>query len=123
MYKLPQMTSIAELRNNHLHVFGLLAKGPVVINSRSLPVGVLVSPQMWNHLIERLEDQQDVIDALSAKLARLEGKTEMMTQSEIETWLADVEPAPLEQELPKNETETAEGEQDPTGREVERVPA
>lgn len=123
MHKLPQMTSIAELRNNHLQVFDLLKKGPVVINSRSLPVGVLLSPQMWDHLIERLEDQQDIIDALTAKLARLAGQADLMTQAEIETWLADVEPAPLEQALPENESEATAGERAAPGREVERVPA
>lgn len=123
MHKLPQMTSIAELRNNHLQVFDLLKKGPVVINSRSLPVGVLLSPQMWDHLIERLEDQQDIIDALTAKLARLAGQADLMTQAEIETWLADVEPAPLEQALPENESEATAGERAAPGHEVERVPA
>jgi len=89
MHKLPQMTSIAELRNKHLYVFGLLAQGPVVINSRSHPVGVLVSPTEWDRLIGLLEDQQDIIDALEAKLEIAEGKVEMMTQDEIKVWLAE----------------------------------
>lgn len=85
MDKVPTMTSIAELRNNHLQVFALLEKGPVVINNRSQPVGVLVSPAAWNRLLERLEDQEDIIDALQMKLdiARGEVETEIVTAEEI----------------------------------------
>jgi len=79
MHKLPQMTSIAELRNNHLQVFALLEKGPVVINNRSQPVGVLVSPAAWDRLMERLEDQEDIIDALQMKLDIAQGKVEVET--------------------------------------------
>jgi len=96
MHKLPQMTSIAELRNNHLQVFALLEKGPVVINNRSQPVGVLVAPAAWDRLMELLEDQQDIIDALQMKLdiARGEVEVETITAAEIEEWIKADEPVP-----------------------------
>ncbi|MFN8493878.1 MAG: type II toxin-antitoxin system prevent-host-death family antitoxin [Caldilineaceae bacterium] len=96
MHKLPQMTSIAELRNNHLRVFGLLEKGPVVINSRSQPVGVLVAPQQWDRLMQLLEDQQDIIDALEAKLEIATGQDEYitLTKEEIAAWAAEDELVP-----------------------------
>lgn len=89
MHKLPQMTSIAELRNNHLQVFALLEKGPVVINNRSQPVGVLISPAAWNRLMECLEDQEDIIDALQMKLAIARGEVEVetVTAEEINQWI------------------------------------
>lgn len=96
MHKLPQMTSIAELRNNHLQVFARLEKGPVVINNRSQPVGVLLSPAAWDRLMERLEDQEDIIDALQMKLdiARGEVEVETITATEIEEWIKADEPVP-----------------------------
>ncbi|MEZ4731966.1 MAG: type II toxin-antitoxin system prevent-host-death family antitoxin [Caldilineaceae bacterium] len=96
MHKLPQMTSIAELRNNHLQVFARLEKGPVVINNRSQPVGVLLSPAAWDRLMERLEDQEDIIDALQMKLDIARGEVEMetITATEIEEWIKADEPVP-----------------------------
>lgn len=96
MNKLPQMVGIGELRNNHLEVIGLLDKGPVVINSRSLPVGVLVHPRAWDRLIELIEDQQDIIDALEAKLEIATGQDEYvtLTADEINAWAAEEELVP-----------------------------
>ena len=93
MNKLPQMVGIGELRNNHLEVLALLDKGPVVINSRSQPVGVLVHPRAWDRLMELIEDQQDIIDALEAKLEIATGQDEFVTLSadEINTWAAEEE--------------------------------
>lgn len=91
MQKIPQMSSIADLRNNHLQVFAQLAQGPVVINNRSQPVGVLVDPAAWNRLLELVEDQQDLIDALQMKLDIVRGDVEVetFTPDEIRAWIAD----------------------------------
>lgn len=91
MNKLPQMVGIGELRNNHLEVITRLDKGPVVVNSRSLPVAVLVHPQAWDRLMELIEDQQDIIDALEAKLEIATGQDEFVALSadEIKAWAAE----------------------------------
>ena len=96
MSKLPQMTSIAELRNNHLHVFSLLEHGPVVINNRSQPVGVLISPKQWDRLMELLEDQQDLVDVLEAELEIATGKDEVvtLTNEDIKAWQSEGELVP-----------------------------
>lgn len=96
MQKVPQMTSIADLRNNHLHVFAQLANGPVVINNRSQPVGVLVDPEAWNRLLELVEDQQDIIDALQMKLdiARGDVEVETITPETISAWVANDDQIP-----------------------------
>ena len=96
MNKLPQMVSIAELRNSHLAVLEKLANGPVVINSRSAPVGVLVSPAMWDRIAEYIEDLEDSLDAVKAELEIAKGNDEMvrLTEAEIQEWLAEDEAIP-----------------------------
>lgn len=90
MNKLPQTASIADLRNSHRAVLEKLAKGPVVINSRSTPVGVLVSPQLWDRIAERFEELDDTVDALEAEIAILKGKDEVvtLTPEEMQAWLS-----------------------------------
>lgn len=96
MNKLPQTASIAELRNSHLAVLEKLANGPVVINSRSAPVGVLVSPEMWDRIAEYVEDLEDGLDALKAELEIVKGNDEVvrLTEEEIKEWLGEDEAVP-----------------------------
>jgi PHD/YefM family antitoxin component YafN of YafNO toxin-antitoxin module len=72
----------------------MLAHGPVVLANRSKPAAVLVSVALWDRLMERLDDQEDIIEALEAKLAIETGKAEMMAQAEIQSWLDSDEPLP-----------------------------
>ncbi len=96
MNKLPQTASIADLRNSHLAVLEKLANGPVVINSRSTPVGVLISPQMWDRIAEHVEDLEDSLDALKAELEIAKGEDELITlnEAEIKQWLGEDEAVP-----------------------------
>jgi prevent-host-death family protein len=91
MNKLPQIANITDLRNSHLAVLAKLEKGPVVINSRSQPVGVLVSPKLWDRLVEYIDDLEDSLDAVKMELAIAKGEVEMMTQDEIKEWLTEDE--------------------------------
>ena len=96
MNKLPQTASIADLRNHHLTVLKKLADGPVVINSRSAPVGVLVSPELWDKIAEYIEDLEDSLDAVKAELEIAKGQDEVvrLTEADIEEWLAEDEAVP-----------------------------
>ena len=93
MNKLPQMVSIAELRNSHLAVLEKLVNGPVVISSRSTPVGVLVSPEMWDRIAEYIEDLEDSLDAAQMELELATGRDTVirLTEEEIQEWLAEDE--------------------------------
>lgn len=96
MNKLPQTASIADLRNSHLAVLEKLTNGPVVINSRSTPVAVLISPEMWDRIAEHVEDLEDSLDALKAELEIAKGNDELITLSEdeIKEWLGVDEAIP-----------------------------
>jgi prevent-host-death family protein len=69
MDKLPQVASISELRNKHLEVFKRLESGPVMLASRNQPQAVLVSPDQWDAIVERIDDLECIIAALEAELA------------------------------------------------------
>lgn len=89
MNKVQQFEPITHMQTKPSEVLALLAAGPVILAQRSKPAAVLVSVEQWNRLVERLEDQADIIDALEVKLDRMTGKVEMMTQAEIDDWLAE----------------------------------
>jgi prevent-host-death family protein len=91
MYEVPQMASIADLRNSHIQVFAMLKQGPVIIASRSKPAAVLVSPEQWNALMQELETLWGEREAALAKLkiATGEDQVERLTDRELESWLAD----------------------------------
>ena len=91
MNKLPQMATVADMRNDHLRVFAMLDKGPVLISSRSKPSAVILSPAMWDKIVERLDDQYDTIQALKAELDRATGKVKsrILSHEEVDAWVTD----------------------------------
>lgn len=94
MHKTQQFEPITTMQRHPQQVLALLDNGPVVLANRSKPAAILVSVAQWDRLIERLDDQEDIIDALEAKLAIATGQAEMMTQTEIQEWLAADERLP-----------------------------
>jgi prevent-host-death family protein len=94
MYKTQQFEPITTIQRHPNKVLAMLEHGPVVLASRSKPAAILVRVELWDRLIEQLEDQEDIIAALEAKLEIANGKAEMMTQAEITEWLAADELVP-----------------------------
>ena len=78
MDRLPNMAAISTLRNDYKSVFSQLENGPVMIAARNQPAGVLVSPEWWDRVVERLEDQDALIDGLLAQLAVARGEEEIV---------------------------------------------
>jgi prevent-host-death family protein len=91
MNKLPQMASIADIRNHHLSVLAMLKQGPVLISSRSKPVAVMITPALWDSIAEKLDEAADIIDALEEEVRMLRGerKTNIMTPAEVDAWLTE----------------------------------
>ena len=65
MERMPNIVSVSTFRNEYNQVFSMLDDGPVVIAARSKPAGMLVSPAMWNAIVDRLEDQDALIEGLN----------------------------------------------------------
>ncbi len=94
MQKTQQFEPITTIQRNPQKVLAMLANGPVILANRSKPAAILVSVDLWDRLIEQVEDQADIIDALEAKLAIAIGQAEMMPQDEIHEWLTTDERLP-----------------------------
>jgi PHD/YefM family antitoxin component YafN of YafNO toxin-antitoxin module len=94
MNKLPQMASVADMRQEHLRLFTMLKNGPVVVSNRSKPAAVMLSPEMWDKIVEQLEEQDDLIQVLQAELDRATGKARPSIRSheEIDAWVKDEQP-------------------------------
>lgn len=88
MGHIPQMASISVLKNDHLKVLAQAEQEPVVLASRNQPVGVLLSPQHWEKLLNRLEDLEDLVEVLSALLREERGEitAEEIKAEELNEW-------------------------------------
>ncbi len=73
MNPVPEFVPISELRIHQSKVLNKLKDGPIVLAQRSKAAAVLVDVEQWNRLLERLEDLDDSIDALRAKIELLTG--------------------------------------------------
>jgi PHD/YefM family antitoxin component YafN of YafNO toxin-antitoxin module len=91
MNKVPQMASVADIKHRHLDVFAMLKNGPVLVANRSKPAAVIVSPELWDSMIERLEDAEDLAATYRHKWLEAMGqvKAEIMTPAQVDEWLAE----------------------------------
>ena len=88
------MASIADIKHRHLDVFAMLKNGPVLIANRSKPAAMIVSPELWDLLIERLEDAEDLAESYRRKWLEATGqiKSTIMLAEDVEEWLAEDAP-------------------------------
>lgn len=94
MIATPQMEPVSTLIRDHKAVFAKLANGPVWLAARSRPTAVLVAVEEWDQIAARLEELQDIVDILEAKLelAQSGGQLEEFDADEFPA-LADVQTA------------------------------
>ncbi len=59
-------TTVTELRSDLAGYLGKLDDGPVVVLSRSRPAAVLVEPEVFDAILERLEMLEDLLDGREA---------------------------------------------------------
>ena len=67
MSALPKIRPISDMRIHQAEILDDLSNGPVILAQRSHAAAVLVSFEMWNELIERLEDAEDALAAMEAQ--------------------------------------------------------
>jgi PHD/YefM family antitoxin component YafN of YafNO toxin-antitoxin module len=75
MHILKQYT-VTELRSEQAKIFDRLPIEPIVLTRQGKPAAVLVDPEKWNELMDRLEDLQDSVDGLEVLLAMAQGEVE-----------------------------------------------
>lgn len=59
-------TTVTELRSELAACISRLDEGPVVVLSRSRPAAVLLDPQLFDDILERLELLEDLLDGRRA---------------------------------------------------------
>lgn len=76
------------LKNDHLKALAQAAEEPVLFATRNQPVGVLLLPQHWEKLLNRLEDLEDLVEVLSALLREARGEIapEEVKAEELNEW-------------------------------------
>jgi prevent-host-death family protein len=79
---IPQTVPISELRRQQDKILKMAESAPVVLMSRSEPAGVLVSPQEWNQIVNRLR-QLEAIHEARHNLARNEADNSWVSSAEM----------------------------------------
>jgi prevent-host-death family protein len=67
MERIPELVPISEIRQRQNEILGRLAGGPVILTQFGRAAAVLISPEEYNRLVERLEELQDALDAADAR--------------------------------------------------------
>ena len=78
---IPQTAPISALRRQQDKILKMAESAPVVLMSRSEPAAVLVSPQEWNQIVERLR----LLDALG------EARRNIAQNNASQSWVSSAE--------------------------------
>lgn len=65
----PGIVPISEMRKRQAQVLEEIGRRPVIFTQRGRGVAVLVSLEQWEQLIEQMEDLEDTVTALEARLS------------------------------------------------------
>jgi hypothetical protein len=79
MLQAPQVKPISKMRTDHNVIMRLLKNGPVFLAQRGTLTAAMISIEEWNKIVNRLEEQQDIIDVLEAELELATGKEQFET--------------------------------------------
>lgn len=77
----PQTVPISDLRRQQDKILKMTESAQVVLMSRSEPAGVLVSPQEWNYIINRLRHLEAIQEA----------RHNIVTNDANQTWVSSAE--------------------------------
>lgn len=96
MHALPTIVPISDMRIRQADIVEKAKEGPVVLIERgSKPALVVVSPELWAIMTERLEYLEDAVAIYKKKWELATGRDEMVDISPetVAAWLGDAVPA------------------------------
>lgn len=96
MNRLPEIAPISDMRVRQTEIIEKAQEGPVVLVERgSKPALVVLSPELWNTLAERLEFLEDAVAIYKKKWEVATGQDELieLSPATIKEWLGDDVPA------------------------------
>ena len=91
-----QLIPISKMHTDQSSVLEKTNDGPVFLAQRSTLAAVLISPTQWDRLLAKLEELEDVIDVLEARLELATGVDELveLTESDIQELRASADAVP-----------------------------
>ena len=96
MNALPEIAPISDMRVRQLEIVKKAQQGPVVLIERgSKPALVVLSPDLWNALAERIEFLEEAVAVYRKRWELATGQDEMteLSPTQIEEWMGDDVPA------------------------------
>lgn len=87
MHEVYQTIATDDLRANTNEVFTMIANGPVIVLSKTMPKAVLVSVSEWNRIAKRLKTLEALVEAQRIEV-RNEANQTWVTNSEMKARLA-----------------------------------
>jgi len=88
-YPIPQTVGVSDLRIRQREILTRLSKGPVLLTQRNHAAAVLVSVEMWNDILEELQDLRDVQVAMERLAEARRHPSSVQTLEPVEAELAD----------------------------------
>jgi prevent-host-death family protein len=88
---IPRLVPISDLRIRQNVVLAHVAEGPVVLTQHGRAAAVLVEPELWNELVEQLEDLQDALDVLRGREEMRQDPSSARPWEEVKAELETVE--------------------------------
>lgn len=85
---IPQTVPISELRRQQDKILKMAESAPVVLMSRSEPAGVLVSPQEWNRIVNRLR-QLEILQEARSNVAKNDANNTWVSSEEMRRKMQD----------------------------------
>jgi prevent-host-death family protein len=93
MNRLPEIAPMSDMRVRQAEIVEKAQQGPVILVERgSKPALVVLSPELWNALADRIEFLEDAVAVYKQKWELATGQDELIDLSPetIEEWLGDV---------------------------------
>lgn len=63
MYKAMPTMPVSDLRTKQAAILSRLREAPILLTQRGHGAGVLVHPDLWNEMVELLDDYEDILIA------------------------------------------------------------
>lgn len=76
--QMPQVIPISDLRKRQAQIVDQLRERPIVLTQHGYGAAVLISPEQWTELQDRLDDLEDTVAALRAELALARREDELI---------------------------------------------
>ena len=76
-------TTVTQLRSDLASLLESLQEGPLLVLSHSKPAAMLIDPEMFENLVERVEFLEDVLDGRQAIAEYLEDPTVALDAEEV----------------------------------------